>query len=140
MGDPPWLSPDGGLDGFCGVGNVGKAFQARGLATIGYDRLLDEQNQDILTSNGFCTAILYCLLLLPGNALSHWGPACSTWVFLSRGSTGSRFYNVMGWRSDGSTTRVVRDANLMVSRQVLLLMLCSDPLLSACAAKQRTVD
>ena len=113
------------LDGFCGVGNVAKAFQARGLCAIGYDRVHCRQSQDILTPAGFCTALLFCRQLLPGSALAHWGPMCSSWVYLSRGSSGRRVYNVLGIRPDGSTSRAVREGNLTVSRLVLLLMVCS---------------
>ena len=113
------------LDGFCGHAAIMKSFLARNQRAVGYDRSLTGRNHDILTAEGFCTALVFCLSLMPGKALSHWGPPCSSWVYMSRGSTGRRVYNPMGILLIGETTPSVGESNMLVSRLVLLLMLCT---------------
>ena len=75
------------------------------------------ESQNILSSNGFVSAMINCLRVRPGGKLS--APVCSSWVYLSRGSTGrSAGYPL------GSVAETCADANYMVCRVVLLLFLC----------------
>lgn len=55
---------------------------------------------------GFIRAVAYTLQLAP-NALLHAGPPCSSWVWISRGSTKRSKKNPMGNKSYQST----QDAN-----------------------------
>ena len=110
------------LDVFSGVGHIKRTFVQRGLPSIAYDRAHDATNEDILTSEGFCTLLQYCRQCIPGQSITHWGLLCSTWIYMSRNSTGRRLYNVEGKKSRGSTPARVRQSNIMASRVALALM------------------
>ena len=110
------------IDGFAGVGRIFNAFCAAGLPSVQYDKDHDPVLQNILGEPGFLTLIQWCRRLKAFNSFGCFGILCSSWIFMCRNSTGRRPYNVSGERSDGTTTRSVRDGNTMVSRMVLILM------------------
>ncbi|CAK9064416.1 unnamed protein product [Durusdinium trenchii] len=59
------------------------------------------------------------LRLRPGSG-KFTAPVCSSWVFLSRGSTGRTSERPLGRRE----LKSVEDANIMVARIIILLLLC----------------
>ena len=111
------------IDGFAGAARIFSAFSAAGLPSAAYDLDNDPVLQNILSAPGFITLVQWCRRLKAFESFSSWGVLCSSWIFMSRSSTGRRPYNVEGERVDGSTTRSVREGNLMASRMSLILML-----------------
>ena len=68
-----------------------------------------------MSSLGFCIALALALLLKPGG-FSMNAPVCSTWVWMSRSTTGRRL-----WKPLGNRTKNCKSANIMVARVTLLL-------------------
>ena len=101
---------------FAGNGAVHRA-----VADLGYSvRALDVKyagDHDVLTPVGLVVLMSTALALVPGGCL--WAaPPCSTWIWLSRGSTG-RHHNARG----DCRRRVVVAQNALVERLVLVLEL-----------------
>ena len=95
-----------------------RAFRRRGFLAIPFEIKLDEKTMDFMTCLGFG----HCLLLALGcrsAAFSMNAPVCSSWVFMSRGTTKREIFNPLGDTSCLS----VRVGNAMVARAVLLLHL-----------------
>jgi hypothetical protein len=76
------------------------------------------QQFDFLGNSGFALAVNSAVRLAPGG-LAPLGPTCSTWVFLSRGSTGRTMLFPIGWESCSG----VRNANIMAARVCVIVML-----------------
>ncbi|CAK9069956.1 unnamed protein product [Durusdinium trenchii] len=75
---------------------------------------------DLLSDSGFANALFWTLNLEPGSgALS--APVCSSWVFLSRGSTLRSRTNPLG-RND---SECVRQGNILCGRTLVLMILCA---------------
>ena len=105
---------------FAGQGAVSRALQDRGWATAQFERDGDPLTQDMLTIAGFVNAIALILRLQPGG-LVWFGIVCSSWVWLSRGSTRRSIVN-----PSGNTARsCVRMGNVMTSRVMLLYEIAS---------------
>ena len=115
-------------DYFMGVGHLKAHFESRGYPSVGYEILSDPINQDACSVQGFLTMLVYALRLRDGckqngielfRALSHWGTVCSSWIFVSMGSTGRSKDRPEGNQSVPS----VRKGNIMVARMFLVLWL-----------------
>jgi hypothetical protein len=104
---------------FAGQKAVTLAFQARGWAAVPFELLDDPAVYDFMSDKGFLLAITFVLSLKHGGFLLG-APVCSTWVWMSRFSTGRSEASPMAWESKCSA---VWGANQMVSRFVLLLRL-----------------
>ena len=102
------------LELFAGVGELSSAFAESGCRSATYD-LSRDANEDMLTTGGWLKALRQVLRLKIGAVL--WcGTPCSTWIFLSRGSTGRSTLNPLG----RPLVQCVSDANILASRVCLL--------------------
>ena len=103
---------------FSGIGAVATAFRTSGYPAEEYDVLRHNKFENILTTEGFLTALnrVRCCRDL---GLTHWATVCSTWVYLSRSSTGRSSSNPGG----DTSVRCVRSANCMAMRVSYLLVL-----------------
>ena len=64
---------------FCGLGMVHKSLLARGYNIRGYD-IAHGPDQDLNSSSGWVTALLWCLRIKSGTGLSWLGTVCSSWI------------------------------------------------------------
>ena len=112
-------SPVNAVEGFSGVGRIDTAFKEMGYAAHGFDIDHHRCFESINSDEGFCTLIYWILCLSP-LGLAHFATVCSTWVWVSRSSTGRSAV-----KPEGFDTEAVRSANCMVERTVLLLLLCA---------------
>lgn len=102
---------------------AGEAAVSRGMRLLGYagstfDMRLSESH-DILTPVGFLTVLAAVLRIRPGGVL--WAaPPCSTWVFLSRHSTGRNKDPSGNWE----TSAYVESQNALVCRVLVFVRLC----------------
>ena len=103
------------LETFAGKHEVTSAMRRHGYAAIAYELLLDRDSMDIMTGLGFSTCLSLALMCKDG-AFSMNAPVCSTWVFMSRSSTGRT-----SWKPLGNGSDCVSYANAMVGRMTLLL-------------------
>ena len=104
---------------FAGDMAITSQLQTIGYAAFPFELKLDNEGHDILTDSGFCFALsLVCKLRRGG--LAWFGIVCSTWVFMSRSTTGRHYCAPLG-----NMTDVVKKANCMTSRVVLLYWLAS---------------
>ena len=106
------------LEMFCGVAAISRAFSAAGLAATGYDYLKDPRMNDITTPEGFICALAMVMSLHPTDGFLWLATVCSSWVWLSRGSTGRSVSFPLG-----VPCASVDLANLMVARCALLILL-----------------
>ena len=111
-----------------GVGHLKSAFEQRGYNSVSYEVTHDPVNQDALSVPGFITMLVYTIRLIDGlsvngvdihQALSHWGTVCSSWIFVSMGTTGRKSQNPDG----DETVPSFRQGNIMVARMFLVLWL-----------------
>ena len=112
------------IEFFAGVGNVAGAFQKEDLMSLAYDRFHDasgrpDDAQDLCSDRGFMTALTWLWSLKLGH-LAWLGTVCSTWVLMSRGSTGRSPSAPLG----NTLFESVANANMMVARSALLIALC----------------
>eukprot|EP00959_Pyramimonas_sp_CCMP1952_P241257 5042155-Pyramimonas_sp.AAC.1 len=84
---------------------------AKGLTAVPYEKLNDATYQNLMHYAGFCYA---CLLLVKSRvgSGSNSAPVCSTWVWISRGTTKRRPWQPLG----DPTIENVANANTMISR------------------------
>ncbi len=112
-----WAKPEPyGLDlveFFCGVGRIVDEYTQHGRAAYAYD-IKHGPDENICDHGGFLKALWLVLRLNPGS-LAWFGTVCSTWVFMSRWTTGRSAYKPLG-----DNTACVQEANMMVSQAVLL--------------------
>ena len=109
------------MEFFSGMGEVQRAFNQNGCKARGFDIINHPGYSDvesITTDEGFCTALQYIRRLKTAKGLAHWATVCSTWVWMSRGSTG-RSQSILG----NVNSEPVAEGNMQVSRMVLLIML-----------------
>ena len=107
----------GFVEYYAGDAAVTKAQQARGIEAQALDIRYDDVGQDMTSDHGFINALACALNIIPGGG-SHWGTVCSSWIFMSSGTTKRSKLAPMGDRNCQS----VRMGNLMVSRMVLILL------------------
>ena len=100
---------------FCGKHNLSRALFDRGVPIIARD-LKFSKHLDILSGVGFL-AILQGLRSLCVSGLAWLGVPCSSWIYLSRGTTKRHRLNVGGKRSLLS----VRQANRIARRVAYLI-------------------
>ena len=102
---------------FAGAKAVSKGLKARGYCGVTYEKLDDPVRQDILTDHGLLNAIILVLSCHPGG-LVWWGIVCSSWIWMSRGTTLRHM-----WDPHGDTSKTcVANGNTMLARVVLLVM------------------
>ena len=101
---------------FAGVATIQRAAAARGLNSVAYDLAFDSR-MNLLEPLGFMYAF-ELLMRCKSNALVHFAPPCSSWVFMSRGSTGRSKLNPGGRLQYQS----VRDANTIIFRVAILML------------------
>ena len=105
---------------FAGDHEVTRAAWDAGLGAAPFEITIGGAAQNMCSSVGFSNCIAQtCKTKCGGGKLS--APVCSTWVFMSRGSTGRSKNLPLGDR----TRSCVRNANIMVARVVLIIWLCS---------------
>jgi hypothetical protein len=105
---------------FCGRQALSQALRHAGYYVLSYDLLLSPTCMDWNTPKGFATAVAYALRLKKGG-LCWCAPVCSSWVFMSQGSTMRSRARPMG----DPNAQSVQAGNLMVSRLALLLYVLS---------------
>jgi len=99
---------------FAGDMAITSNLQTLGFSAFPFELKLDGTGHDILSDSGFCFAMaLMCKLRRGG--LAWFGIVCSTWVFMSRASTGRHYSAPLG-----NLSEVVASANKMASRVVML--------------------
>ena len=111
------LSHHGQLDGvefFAGCGAVTSAFVGAGFKVLGYELLKDPSSMDLLSPEGLGLALGVALRIRRGG-YCHFAPVCSTWVWMSRWSTGRTEIAPLG------EAATCHDANVMTSRVILLV-------------------
>ena len=106
------------IEYFCGVGTVHSSFREHNYNAVGYDRNHGAL-QDINTPAGFLTALQWARRLKPGTGFSHWAPVCSSWIWISRGSSGRTATGDLHGNCENSS---VRAGNKMVYRVALIIM------------------
>ncbi|CAK9118512.1 unnamed protein product [Durusdinium trenchii] len=121
------------VDLFCGKRAIFEAFRCKNKRAAFYDRELHPNSNDILSTPGFIRAISY-ILQLKQNGLLHCGPPCSSWVWVSRGSTKRSKYNVLG----STTSPSAIEGNRITARLCLLVMLAVARFCHVCIEQPRT--
>ena len=108
-----------GAEFFAGDMAVTMKLQEAGFTCFPFELKLDSLCHDILSDPGFAFAVsLVCRVRCGG--FVWFGIVCSTWVFMSRSTTGRDINHPLG----RSTSNVVA-ANVMTSRVVLLFWLAA---------------
>ena len=97
-----------------------KTLLEEGRSSIPIDLEIDPHGMDLTTSRGFSNAIYQLLNVRPGGGHTS-APVCSTWVFMSRGSTLRSVASPLG-RSDSESVRI---GNLLAARAIILLLIAS---------------
>jgi len=107
---------------FSGVETVVSAFREKGMLATPYDINRNHVDEDLTNPAGFWHALRLASQLDTGHALGWFATVCSTWVWVSRSSTGRTSENVYG----NTALQCVRLANLMVTRTTILAiyMMC----------------
>ena len=106
---------------FSGAGMVYGAWMEHDKPATKFDIERHQTFENMLSPEGYVSAIKLIMGVSPGG-LAHFATVCSTWVYLSRSSTGRSHSRPLGF---ASTCRVVADANCMCARVSLLLVLCA---------------
>ncbi|CAK9111848.1 unnamed protein product, partial [Durusdinium trenchii] len=91
-----------------------------GRRAIPFDVRIDPQSMDLLSPQGFANALHAVCCLKPGSAALA-APVCSTFVFMSRGSTHRSKTNPLG-RKD---SKACVDGNILTARTLILLTLAA---------------
>lgn len=101
---------------FSGVAYVAEAWTGAGLEASVYDILRHPVMEDILSPEGFLTAMRNVKNIREGGVL-HVATVCSTWVYICRATTGRSVSKPLGNRREPLT----EEANTMAARVALLL-------------------
>ena len=105
---------------YSGAATIYNAYERVGLrAAKVHNKYTDDPTYDFTTPEGLVCLIFY-VMCLHMRGLNFHAVVCSTWVWMSRNSTG-RTHS----RPKGNDTEVVRQANLMVTRMCLAMRLAS---------------
>lgn len=106
-----------GVEFFSGCESITRGMTNHGLVCMPFDKVIDPM-LNLNSDAGFAHAIELVMRLRPGSLI--WGaPPCSSFVFMSRGTTLRSTENPLG----NVEHRSVRHANMVVARLVMLLML-----------------
>ena len=106
------------VDFYAGRLTMQRAFASEGKGALAFDKSYSE-SQDFCTGLGFLHSVILSLILR-ARGLSFWATVCSTWISMSRSSVHRSDEEPLG----ATRFECVRDANLMVSRMVLLIRSC----------------
>ena len=102
---------------YAGRRTIQRAFVVHGdMQALAFDKSYDDEAQDFCKDIGFLHSIMLALRIR-ARGLSFWATVCSTWVFMSRSSTGRDVTCPLG----SSRFTCVQEANLMVARFALLV-------------------
>ena len=71
---------------FSGQGHLHRSVRSLGLKATGYDLKQDAVLQNIMTVQGFITAVQWCRRVRAGGHC-HFGTVCSSWVWMCRATT-----------------------------------------------------
>lgn len=115
-----WDTPTDHVELFAGKMSVTKGEWAEGRRAVPFEIKLDANNMDILSSAGFANAMFQICNLKPGSGCLS-APVCSSWVFMSRGTTCRTKARPLG-RSDNEG---VHNGNVMTARVLILMLLAS---------------
>ena len=119
----PILPDIDAVEYFSGTATIVGSFMANGRKALEFDYIHNPIFQSLTSGPGFLTAVLYAMMIVPGG-LAHFATICSTWVFLSRSTTGrSRLFPYGTPDEPGMCTSNIREGNMQVGRMVLLVML-----------------
>ncbi|CAK8999286.1 Putative rhamnose biosynthetic enzyme 1 [Durusdinium trenchii] len=113
-------SPIDHLETFAGTQAVTIGDWQAGRKAVPFEINMDPSTMDILTDAGFANAVYYTLRTRVGGASLH-APVCSTWVFMSRGSTLRSKSQPLG-RPDSLK---VQEGNVMTARVMVLCVLAA---------------
>ncbi|CAJ1372230.1 unnamed protein product [Effrenium voratum] len=113
-------SPIDHLETFAGQCAVTKAEWQAGRKAVPFEILVGGDCMDFCSPAGFANAVYQTLRTSPGGGALH-APVCSTWVFMSRGSTLRSPTRPLG-RGD---SQKVADGNLHVARCAVLCILAA---------------
>ena len=102
---------------FSGVAVVAGTFEDHGRRSATFDICTHEVYENLNTPEGFCTA-LSLGMRLKKSALAHWATVCSSFIFLSKGTTKRTDENPWGFDRPS-----VRTANQQVVRMLLIIIL-----------------
>ena len=102
---------------FCGVAEITQAFTAAGFRTVGVDILFDKTHHDLTADAGFIYALWLVMCLHP-DGLCWLATVCSSWIWMSRSSTGRTATTPMGLPSLST-----HSGNTMVARTAALIQL-----------------
>ena len=109
------------MEAYSGLGQVAKAFREGGMRSWEYDIDTDGLNEDACCAEGMLTMMQKLLMLEPG-AIAHWATVCSSWVWMSSGTTDRHRY----LRPEGNPALPsVRDGNMQAARMSLFMVLMS---------------
>lgn len=103
---------------FAGQQEVTNSFQRAGFRSVAYELKRDAECMNILSDLGYVFALSVAAQVRPGG-FALLAPVCSTWVWICRHSVKRSYFNPLG----DSGMACVRDANIMVSRCVILVLL-----------------
>ena len=115
-----WDTPTDHVELFAGKMSVTRGEWAEGRTAVPFEINLDANNMDILSSSGFANAVFQICNLKPGSGCLA-APVCSSWVFMSRGTTLRTKARPLG-RSDNEG---VINGNIMTARVLILMLLAS---------------
>lgn len=115
-----WTQPADHVETFAGAMAVTRAEWMEGRHAIPLDLTLDPNNMDFLTDKGFCNCLYHVCNSKPGSGYLT-APVCSTFVFMSRGSTLRSSRKPLG-RDD---SEAVRQGNVLCGRAVILCILAA---------------
>ena len=104
------------LELFAGKQEFTRKANQVGLKAAGFDILYDKKYGDFMGPLGYALSVLLASTLKPGGICVA-APVCSSWVWISRGTTGRTFKLPLG----DTTCEFVRAGNSMVSRLVLIM-------------------
>ena len=100
--------------------SITKRWADAGYNSFSFDRIDGNRFEDLSQTDGFLTAIWMCLSMKM-SGLCHWGTVCSSWVFMSRATSGRSEGHPGGLALEGGSTS--RYGNIMTARMILLLLL-----------------
>lgn len=109
------LEPLDAVEFFAGGAAISRALRRAQLTCFSYDIKLQPLLHDMNSPSGWAFALSLILRTSPGG-LIWFGIVCSSWVWMSRGSTGRDEINVLGSASSPAAV----SGNLMVSRVMAL--------------------
>ena len=105
---------------YAGKGTIYNAFEEHGCKAAKLDKSYGSDPQYDFTSPEGLVCLIFYILCLRLRGLNFHAIVCSTWVWMSRSSTGRT-----NSRPSGNESEVVRLANLMVTRACLMIRLAA---------------